>query len=90
MSTDMDDVRQRIEAEKEITQRFFEVVAAYVIEGAPGDAPPYLPPEPWGTVSSTFRDAMEFFIMGRGFSPHPAPAHRPGREDGGTAGWGPG
>jgi hypothetical protein len=68
MSTDMDDVRQRIEAEKEITQRFFEVVAAYVIEGTPGDAPPYLPPEPWGTVAGAFRDAMEFFIMGHEYS----------------------
>lgn len=68
ISTDMDQIAARLDQHEEITKRFFEVVAAYVVEGSPGLAPQYLPPYPWGSAASRYCTAMEFFIMAHEYS----------------------
>jgi hypothetical protein len=68
MSTEMSEILDRINNTPEIVRRFYEVVAAYTVDGLPSQAPPYIPPEPWGSVAALFRDLMELFIMTHEFS----------------------
>jgi hypothetical protein len=63
-SAEQAQVRSNIEQDREVLQRFLEVLLAYVVHGAPAAAPQYFPPEPYQSFAAILRDSMELFVLG--------------------------
>jgi Zn-dependent protease with chaperone function len=64
LSTNNADVEKHIAENPEAVDRFREVLFAYLFEGRPGAAPPYIPDPPYSDLASYLRDSLELFVMG--------------------------
>ena len=63
-SSSKEDIRKLVEVHPELLKRFQEVLAAYLLTGAPGTAPQYFQPQPYSTLSAILRESMELFVLG--------------------------
>jgi len=63
-SSDLDNMIKLIKNNDEISHRFFDLVTAYVIYGAPHAAKPYLLAGEQQYITGVVRDSMEYFIFG--------------------------
>jgi hypothetical protein len=63
-SADEQDIRRQLATIPEIRERFFDVLAAYVVAGHPHAARPYLPDPQVSLVASSLRSSMELFVLG--------------------------
>jgi hypothetical protein len=68
LSTTDRDVQQQVDGDPEVVERFRDVLLAYLLTGEPGNAQPYLPEEPYGTLAGRLRQSMEIFIMGHEYA----------------------
>lgn len=73
-STDQDHIVRRRISMPETGMRFFDLLVAYTVHGAPHAAQPYLLETGHTHLVSVFRDAMEFFIFGHEYG-HCAAGH---------------
>jgi hypothetical protein len=76
-STNPEDLRRTIAADAKHSQRFLDVVAAYVVEGAPHAAKQYFMEPQYHAMQSVIRDAMELFVLGHEYG-HCAAGHLEG------------
>lgn len=63
-SYDIAEVTKKIDANPEILNRFIQVLFAYLLEGRPSAAPPYILEEPYMNLAEILIDSMELFVMG--------------------------
>jgi hypothetical protein len=63
ISTEMDKVKQNIQADDDIATRLVDLVMAYIVAGDPHAARPYLPKKEYVALISIWRDAMEYFVL---------------------------
>jgi hypothetical protein len=63
-STDYNDIEKNISENKQIQQRFQELVLAYLLKGRPSSAPRYLLDRQYVQRAFTLRRSMELFILG--------------------------
>jgi hypothetical protein len=66
-STEPSQVKANIDAQPIIARRLFDVVAGYLIYGNPHAAEQYLPTAQVMALSSAWRPAMEYFVLGHEF-----------------------
>jgi len=62
-STKDSDWQQELAAKPEISERFLEVLLAYILGGHPHLARPYLPEPNYDGISSVLRETMEIFVL---------------------------
>ncbi|MFE2013489.1 hypothetical protein [Streptomyces sp. NPDC059491] len=63
-SAEIDEVRRHVRDSPEAVRRFRDVVLAYLLEGRPSKASPYLPSEAVRTLGYIFQQGMELFVLG--------------------------
>lgn len=73
-SSDPDDIKKRIMAEPLICERFFDVVASYLVRGSPHAAKQYFGDPEYIGMASVIRDGIEYFIFGHEYG-HCAAGH---------------
>lgn len=66
-STEIGDIESHLQANSEASQRFVELYLAYILDGNPLAAPPYLLGRDYISFVSAWRDTMEFFILAHEF-----------------------
>ena len=62
-STDWEACRRRIDNDPEPAMRLFDLLIAYVVDGSPHGAAPYVVSRAVQTLATTFREGMEYFVL---------------------------
>jgi len=73
-SSDPENMKRIILSKEEVRARYFDLITAYVIEGAPHAAEQYLLEGEQQYITSVVRDSMEYFIFGHEYG-HCAAGH---------------